>query len=56
MVALHSVYRRIVRTVAVLQSVQPLGLFAPTADLSIELAWAIVVFIAITGTKIRPAA
>ena len=30
-----------------------LGLFAPTADLSTELAWAIVVFIMITGTKIR---
>lgn len=30
-----------------------LGMFAPTADLSTELAWAIVVFIMITGTKIR---
>ncbi|WP_367924531.1 F0F1 ATP synthase subunit A [uncultured Ruthenibacterium sp.] len=30
-----------------------LGVFAPTADLSTELSWAVVVFIMITATKIK---
>lgn len=41
-------------TLSLLSSLSSLlGLFAPTADLSTELAWAILVFVLITGTKIK---